>query len=70
MFQPVLEFLDKFGNVVGRLLLTIVYYVAVGPIAIFYSLFSDVLMTKQAPRSTYRPWESFNDNLQDAARQD
>jgi len=70
MFQPVLAFLEKFGNVVGRLLLTVVYYVVVGPVAIFYAAFSDVLLTRGAPSSTYRPWESFNDNLEDASRQD
>jgi len=70
MFQPVLAFLERFGNVVGRLLLSVVYWVAVAPVAVFYRVFADVLQTKHAPASTYRPWESINDTLQDARRQD
>ena len=70
MFQPVLAFLERFGNVVGRILLTLVYIVAVAPVAIFYRTFADSLMTKKAPASTYRPWTSINDTLEDARRQD
>ena len=70
MFQPVFEFLERFGNVVGRFLLTIVYFVAVAPVAIFFRMFSDSLMTKQRPTSTYREWDSINETLEDARRQD
>lgn len=70
MFQPVLAFLERFGNVVGRVLLTAVYVVAVAPVAIFFRLFSDSLLTKRAPASTYRPWASINETLEDARRQD
>jgi len=70
MFQPVLAFLEQFGNVVGRLLLTIVYFVAVAPVAIFYSLLADSLMSKKTPESTYVPWSSINETLEDARRQD
>lgn len=70
MFQPVLAFLDRFGNVVGRLLLTVVYIVAVAPVAIFYRAFADSLMTKRKPSSTYVAWTSINETLEDARRQD
>ena len=70
MFQPVLVFLERFGNVVGRLLLTLVYIVAVAPVAVFYRVFADALLIKQPPTSTYIPWESVNDTLEDARRQD
>jgi len=70
MFQPVLDFLERFGNVVGRLLLTLVYIVAVAPVAIFYRVFADCLLTKKAPASTYVPWQSINETLEDARRQD
>ena len=39
MFQPVFHFLERFGNVVGRFILSVIYWVAVGPVAIFYRLF-------------------------------
>lgn len=70
MYQHVLAFLERFGNVVGRLLLTLVYIVAVAPVAIFYRVFADSLMIKKAPESTFRPWQSINETLEDARRQD
>ena len=70
MFKPVLIFLERFGNVVGRTFLTLVYVVAVAPVAVFYRVFADALMIRRAPDSTYRTWESINDTLEDARRQD
>lgn len=70
MFQPVLVFLERFGNVVGRLLLTVVYVVAVAPVAIFYRAFADSLMTRRPPASTFRDWTQVNETLADARRQD
>jgi len=70
MFQPILDFLERFGNVVGRFLLTVVYIVAVAPVAIIYSVFADALMTKAQPTSTFVPWQSINETLEDARRQD
>jgi len=70
MFQPVLTFLERFGNVVGRFLLTLVYFIAVAPVAIVYKVFADSLLTKSAPKSTYRDWESINETVEDARRQD
>lgn len=70
MFQPVLAFLERFGNVVGRVLLTVVYFVAVAPVAVVFSAVADSLMTKRTPTSTYRAWEQINDTLEDARRQD
>jgi len=70
MFQPILAFLDRFGNVVGRFLLSIVYIVAVAPVAIVYSALADSLLTKKTPETTFVPWQSINDTLDDARRQD
>ena len=70
MFQPVFLFLERFGNVVGRLVLSIVYFVAVAPVALVYKLFGDALMLRSQPASSYRPWKSVNDTLEDARRQD
>ena len=68
-YQAVLHFLENFGNVVGRVLMTVIYFVAVAPVAIFYRLFTDTLLIKP-PASTYRPWNAINETLEDARRQD
>lgn len=70
MFQPVLNFLERFGNVVGRLLLSVVYFVALAPVAVVFRAVADSLLTKRAPASTYRPWSQINETLEDARRQD
>lgn len=71
MPAPVLLFLERFGNVVGRLLLTLVYIVAVAPVAIFYRLFGDALMLKPpAAGSSYQVWAANEDTVEDSRRQD
>ena len=70
VFQPVLNFLERFGQVVGRLLMTVVYFVAVAPVALLYKLFSDPLLLKRDPGTTYRPWNAINETVEDARRQD
>jgi hypothetical protein len=70
MFLPVLHFLERFGNVVGRTLMTVIYFVAVAPVAVFYRLLTDVLLIRKPPQSTYRPWNAVNETLEDARRQD
>jgi len=69
MFQPVLHFLENFGNVVGRVLMTLIYFVAVAPVALVYRLFTDTLLLKP-PASTYQDWNAVNETLEDARRQD
>lgn len=69
MFQPVLHFLENFGQVVGRVLMTLIYFVAVAPVAIVYRLFTDTLLFKP-PTSTFRDWNAVNETLDDARRQD
>jgi hypothetical protein len=70
MFKPVLHFLDRFGNVVGRTMMTVIYFVAVMPVALIYRLCTDALLVKKAPTSTYREWSAINETLDDARRQD
>ena len=70
MFTPVLTFLERFGNVVGRTVLSVIYWVAVAPVAVIYRLFTDALLTRRPPASTYRPWSQVNETLDDAQRQD
>jgi len=70
MFKPVMHFLERFGNVVGRLLMTVVYVVVVMPVALCYRLFADPLLIRREPGSTYRAWSSINETVDDARRQD
>ena len=70
MFQPVLHFLERFGNVIGRTMMTLIYFVVVAPVAVVYRFFTDALLIRKQPASTYRDWASINETLEDARRQD
>jgi hypothetical protein len=70
MFKPVLHFLERFGNVVGRTMMTIIYCIVVAPVALVYRLFTDVLLLKRPASSTWRDWSGINETLPDARRQD
>jgi hypothetical protein len=70
MFKPVFQFLERFGDVVGRTMMTVIYFVAVMPVAVIYRVLTDALMIKKAPDSTFRDWSQVNETLQDARRQD
>ena len=70
MFQPLVVFLERFGTVVGRVVMSLIYIVAVAPVAILYKVVADPLLTKSAPSSTFRDWTQVNDTLEDARRQD
>jgi hypothetical protein len=70
MFKPVLHFLERFGNVIGRTMMTLIYFVVVAPVALVYRFFTDALLIRKAPASTYRDWASINETLEDARRQD
>jgi hypothetical protein len=70
MFKPVLNFLERFGNVVGRVLMTVMYFVVVTPVALGYRLFADALLIRKQPTTTYRDWAAINETVEDARRQD
>jgi hypothetical protein len=70
MFKPVLAFLERFGNVVGRTLMTVIYFVAVMPVAIFYRMLTDALMIRKQPTSTFVDWSQVNETVDDARKQD
>ncbi|MED5329750.1 MAG: hypothetical protein VX916_00480 [Planctomycetota bacterium] len=70
MMKPVVLFLERFGNVMGRTLMTLLYFLAIMPVAVVYRVFTDTLMTKRPPSSTYVPWSQVNETIEDARRQD
>ncbi len=70
MFKPVFHFLERFGNVVGRTLMTLIYFVAVMPVAIVFRLVADPLVLRAGAKSTWRPWSQINETLEDARKQD
>jgi hypothetical protein len=62
-------FLARFGEVMGRLVLGVVYFGLLGPVALFVRLFSDPLRRRRPKDSAFLPRESEADTRRDAGRQ-
>lgn len=68
--KALLQFSERFGSMLSRLLLTFLYFVLLGPFAVIYQLFADPLHLKRRPQGNWSTWESKNDTLAAARRQD
>jgi hypothetical protein len=68
--KALLQFSERFGSMLSRLLLTVLYFVLLGPFALVYQLFADPLHIKRRPQGNWSSWQSKNDTLAAARRQD
>ncbi len=68
--KALLQFSERFGNMLSRTLLTVLYFVVLGPFAIVYRLFADPLHLRPRKDGNWTAWESTNDTLAAARRQD
>ena len=62
-------FLARFGDVMGRLVLGAVYFLLLGPVAIFLRLVSDPLRRKRPEDSAFLPRVAEADPEREAGRQ-
>ena len=67
--QGLIQFTERFGNMLSRALLTALYYLVLGPFAIFYRLVADPLHLRRRPRGNWSAWTSKTDDLRAARRQ-
>ncbi|MBI4879959.1 MAG: hypothetical protein HY812_09930 [Planctomycetes bacterium] len=64
-------FLEQFGHMMSRLVLTILYVLLVAPVGVFYRFLGDPFMRRYPRRgSSFTPWKSANSSLRQARRQD
>lgn len=68
--KALLQFSERFGSMLSRLLLTVLYFVLLGPFALVYQLFADPLHLKKRRSGNWSTWTSVNDDLSAARRQD
>ena len=70
-FLPnVLFFLENFGHMMSRLVLTLLYFVLITPIGLFYRFLADPFMGRYpSSKSSFTPWRSKNTTLDEARRQ-
>jgi hypothetical protein len=65
-----LRFSERFGQLLSRALLTVLYYLVLGPFALGYRLVADPLHLRRQKRGNWIRWTSKNDDLGAARRQD
>lgn len=71
MMEALLQFTERFGSMLSRLLLSGLYYLVLGPAALVYQRVADPLrLRRPANGSNWTAWTGTNDDLGRARRQD
>jgi hypothetical protein len=65
-----LEFSERFGNMLSRTLLAVLYFVLLGPFALVYRLAADPLHLRRPKSGNWTRWTATNDTLRAARKQD
>ena len=65
-----LELSERFGNMLSRGLLLLLYFVLLGPFALVYRLVADPLHIRARRKGNWTAWTTKNDSLATARRQD
>ena len=68
--QALLAFSERFGNMLSRIFLTLLYFLVLGPFAVLYRLFADQLAIKRPKGGNWTGWVADNETLRAARRQD
>ena len=66
--DAILRFSERFGSMLSRVLLTVLYFGLLGPFALVYRLFADPLRLRR-PESNWVDWRRDNETLRQARRQ-
>ncbi len=70
MHAALLRFSERFGQMLSRVLLTLLYFGLLGPFALLYRLVADPLHLRRRREGNWSPWTGSNDTLSRARRQD
>ena len=65
-----LAFTERFGNMLSRIFLSLLYYLVLGPFAILYRLAADPLRLARPKSSNWSAWTEDTHSLRRARRQD
>ncbi len=68
--KALIQFTERFGSMLSRVLLTALYFLVLGPFALVYRIFADPLRLRRRPQGNWSAWEETNSSLKSARRQD
>jgi hypothetical protein len=69
LYGHVKRFLERFGHMMSRVILSILYLILVAPPGIVYALLLDPLRMKRRPATNWVPWKTNNTTVEQARRQ-
>jgi hypothetical protein len=67
--QGLIRFTERFGSMLSRALLLVLYFLVLGPFAIFYRMLADPLHLRRPRDGNWTAWTSKNDDLRAARKQ-
>jgi hypothetical protein len=67
--KALLHFSERFGSMLSRVLLTVLYFALLGPFALVYRLFADPLRLRRPNATNWVTWRRANETLPAARRQ-
>ena len=70
LFRQLSRFTERFGHMMSRIVLTLLYLVLVAPVAALFAPIADPLRIRRWSGSSWTPWTRVNDSLGRARRQD
>jgi hypothetical protein len=68
--RALVAFSERFGSMLSRIFLTLLYFLVLGPFALFYRLAADPLHLRRRPGGNWSGWVADNETLAAARRQD
>ncbi len=70
LMRSLVVFSERFGSMLSRIFLTLLYFVVLGPFALLYQLAADPLRIKRQKQGNWATWNARNETLAAARRQD
>ena len=64
------EFTERFGHMLSRVFLTLLYFLVLGPFAVVYRMVADPLHIARRTDGNWWDWIADNETLRAARRQD
>ncbi len=68
--KALLVFTERFGNMLSRIFLMLLYFLVLGPFAVLYRMFADPLRINRPQQGNWWVWDETNEDLRSARKQD
>jgi len=68
--RSLVVFSERFGSMLSRIFLTLLYFLVLGPFALVYRMVADPLRLARPRNGNWWAWDAHNETLRAARRQD